>query len=80
MTTQSRTTYVHLIGAVLRYTVLEIGLSVTLLPFVYVLLSSLKTPSEYYPCATHFFPQSTHLAKLHHDFQRPQSTTRVIFL
>ena len=58
MTTQSRTTFTHMIGAVLRYTILGIGLSVTLLPFVYVLLSSLKTPSEIIQIPPTFFPKA----------------------
>ena len=58
MTTQSQTNFSHLIGAVLRYTVLGIGLSVTLLPFVYVILSSLKTPSEIIQIPPSFFPKA----------------------
>ena len=57
MVAQSRTNYSYLIGAVLRYAVLGIGLSVTLLPFVYVILSSLKTPSEIIQIPPTLFPK-----------------------
>jgi len=44
------------LGILARYTVLGIGLLVTLLPFIYVLLSSLKTPSEIIRVPPTFFP------------------------
>lgn len=44
------------LGTLARYTVLGIGLLVTLLPFIYVLLSSLKTPSEIIRVPPTFWP------------------------
>ena len=45
-----------MLGTVARYTILGIGLLVTLLPFIYVLVSSLKTPSEIIRVPPTFWP------------------------
>lgn len=46
----------QLLGTSARYAVLGLGLLVTVLPFVYVMLSSLKTPSEIIKVPPTFFP------------------------
>lgn len=46
----------RLIGAIARYAVLLVGLTVTLLPFVYVILASFKTPAEIIKVPPAFFP------------------------
>lgn len=56
MATLRSTPSPHIIGTVARYTILGIGLLVTLLPFVYVMLSSLKTPSEIIRIPPTFLP------------------------
>lgn len=43
-------------GALGRYSVLGLGLAVTLLPFIYVLFASLKTPAEIIRVPPTFFP------------------------
>ncbi len=45
-----------IMGAVGRYSVLGLGLAVTLLPFIYVLFASLKTPAEIIRVPPTFFP------------------------
>jgi multiple sugar transport system permease protein len=80
MTTQSRTTVSHLIGTVLRYTILGIGLSVTLLPFVYVLLSSLKTPSEIIQIPPTFFPKAPTWQNFTTIFNDPKVPISLFFM
>lgn len=46
----------QLLGTSARYAVLGLGLLVTVLPFVYVMLSSLKTPGEIIKVPPTFFP------------------------
>ena len=80
MTTQSRTTFSHMIGTVLRYTILGIGLSVTLLPFVYVLLSSLKTPSEIIQIPPTFFPKAPTWQNFTTIFNDPKVPISLFFM
>ena len=80
MTTQSRNGFSNIIGAVLRYSILGIGLSVTLLPFVYVILSSLKTPSEIIHIPPTFFPKTPTWQNFSTIFSDPKVPIGLFFL
>ncbi len=52
-----RTNFKHITGRVIVYTILILGTVVTLVPFIWILLTSLKTSSEIVQVPPTFFPQ-----------------------
>ncbi|MFN7471923.1 MAG: carbohydrate ABC transporter permease [Roseiflexaceae bacterium] len=67
------------LGMIARYAVLLIGLSVTLLPFVYVLVSSLKTPAEIIRVPPSFFPKDATLQNYLTIFADPRVPVATFF-
>lgn len=76
---QKTPSYALRLGTIARYAVLLIGLTVTLLPFVYVLVSSLKTAAEIIKVPPVFFPKQATLQNYIAIFNDPRVPVLTFF-